>query len=315
MATDKPSAYQSLYVRTLLGTNERVSPANLQPGEFDQIQGMYPARVGSLERIPGHSFLAGVSGKVLSIKDSQNPAGDIYIQTSTGLYCYTLDEILQRVINPNLTPDTNPEEEQMSMALLAQIEPNTNQGGSIAGVMTGTDSSSTASTFYTRRLTTLLMNESATVLSTSLSTAGSTGSSGSFTLIPGTYRIEADLTFNLTGTTGSTQSFVVGLYNETASRFEYHNSTTTPIVASSAYQQLPASGTIGTSSHTVSCRINTAFSVVSVNSAYHIAQAMLDTTNGRALFCCGQNTGITGTIVNSVAPSNMYAFVKLLRVS
>lgn len=198
----------------------------------------------------------------------------------------------------------------MSMAIVAQIESNTSPGGSLQGYITGSDTTGAADTFYGRRLSSLLVNESfsgtPTVNSFTASTGGSGSSStaGQFTLVPGTYRIFIDMAYNL----NASGSIVAGLYNVTSGAFEVYSGTSEPIIATCT------SGASVTSALS-SARISAIVDVVTSNKTFEIRHKGSSTTIGRALTACGQQTAMIGTNVNGAAASNTYCLVKIIRTA
>lgn len=195
----------------------------------------------------------------------------------------------------------------MSLALIVQQEANTVGGGSIQGYISGTDSSAVVDTFYGRRLTDLLINEDSTISSFTASTGGSGSAStaGQWVLTPGTYRIEADLTYCYT--TNAT-NFIAGLYNVTDGVFEQYNGPTPniPILATVA-----SGANVGNSIMTMLA----SFTVASVNKTFQIRHKASDQTTARGITCCGADCDMTGTNVNSAAALNLYAIIKILKTS
>lgn len=195
----------------------------------------------------------------------------------------------------------------MSMAIITQTESNTSDGGSAQGYLSGTDSSSLADTFYGRRLTNMWVNESfsgtPTVNTFTASTggAGAASTAGTFTLVPGTYRITIDAVYNI-ATSGSV---IMGLYNNTTAAFEVHTGTSEPITG----EVLPA-----TAANALT-HLEGMITVATTNKTYQISHKISSNTLARATTACGDNTSMTGTNVNSAAAKNVYCIVKIVRTA
>lgn len=310
----KDTNLPEIKAQTLGGMNQRVSPLNLRAGEFDQVWGMFPNQVGLLQRLPGRTLLQTLpvpAGKILKIHGTGNATNDVLVDTTRGLYVYTLDQFLNRATTPNLVYVPTVDEEAMSEALIFQIESGTGSGGTIQGYISGTDSASTADTFYGRRLTTMLTNESSTVSAFTASTggAGAPSTAGTFTLVPGTYRIDATLLF--AGNAATTPGFTAGLYNVTSAAFEVYTGGTTPIVSTS--QAITVSGASAPGNFIV--RIKGNFVVSSTNKTYAIYQKCSTQIGARSPSCCGNSHGMTGTNVNGAVAPSEYASIQILKTA
>lgn len=197
----------------------------------------------------------------------------------------------------------------MSMAIIAQIESNTSDGGSAQGYLSGTDSSSLSDTFYARRLTTMLINESfsgtPTVNTFTASTGGSGASStaGTFTLVPGTYRVTVN---SIYVTNSSNSTIVVGLYNVTSSAFEVYSGGSEPILGTVSSW---VNGIYGSSV------IDAKITVASTNKTFQISHKASTQAAARGLTMCGENTAMTGANVNGAAAKNTYCVVKIVRTA
>ncbi len=311
------SKYPDLPAKELRGLSERSAPGSYPPGVFDLLRGLYPARNGLLQRIPPHSQLATIGGRILQIHATGNTNTDILIQTDAGIYAYTLDELLARTVTPSITYPPLSEEETMSMAIIVQREANNVVGGSIDGVLSGTSTAS-ANTFYGRRLTNMLCNESANGVPTVVSPSGFTASTGgtsavstagTFQLVPGTYRIRGTFLFN---SVTASASFLCGLYNATTALFECHYD--------GASNNIPILGTVVSSNALVRTNMMSTFEarilVSSTNKTFQIMQETADTTVGQALKCCGDIAGtLTTANVNSAAAGLEYGRVTILRTA
>lgn len=199
----------------------------------------------------------------------------------------------------------------MSMALIVQLESNTANGGSAQGYQTGTDSSAAADTFYGRRLTQLLVNESfsgtPTVNTFTASTggAGAVSTEGTWVLVPGTYRITIDACYSFAQ---ANTSIIAGLYNVTSAAFEVQSGTSEPILA-----------TVGNAGNTTGdspvVHLESIIVVASTNKTYAIRHKASSTTTARSLTMCGTPTSMTGANVNSAAAKNTYCIVKITRTA
>lgn len=224
-----PSDYpEDIQARQLGGLDERSSPANLQIGSFSYLEGLYQNRAGLLQRVPGKTLLATNTGGILQISPTYNSTQDVLVQTKTGRWVYTLDELLGRAVSPALVFPSINEEETMSYALLAQIETNSTNGGSVRGIQSSADASSLAKTFYGRRLTNKLVDDASIISTFTASTGGGAGVStaGTFALPAGTYRVTVSAMFVL-GNFGVT----FGLFNVTDNVFQSYAGTSIPIVS------------------------------------------------------------------------------------
>lgn len=307
---ERPTRSPELPVRTLGGLNQRPSKANLRPGEFDVLEGLYPGSVGLQSRIPGKTLFTQLSQPILQIAGTLNTNGDVLIQSGSNLYAYTLDEIQGRVVTPNLVPNPTGEEETMSQAIIVQREASGVPGGSISGIITGTDASSSPNTFYARRLTNILVNESSTV-TTFTPTVGGTGGTapsvaGSFVLSPGDYRITIYLTF-----CANSATWMFGLYNVTTAAFEVYSGTSDAVISTVS---LTGGGP------NQSAYLKGKITVSSTNKTYSIYQqaslagAGPPQTGGRNLTACGDKLTCTGTVLGA-APLNTYTSIEILKVS
>lgn len=303
------SRYPEIKIPQLGGLNERVSPANLRPGEFDVLEGMYPAQTGLLRRIPGKTLLADLSGKILQIWPTYNVNGDVLVQATTGVYVYTLDELLGRAdADPSLVFTPNNEEETMSMAIIVQREPNGTRGGSISGFSNG-GGTETADTFYPRRLTHMLVNESSTVQSFTAATIPITtaASFGTFTLATGSYRISFQGYF--APTIGTSSAIIAGLYNTTDGAFQTQSGTADPILSTINYTP--------NSSITMTSSFDCSITVSGGSKTFAIYQKCSEQTSARSNSFNGWGGAVAmaNANVNGAAATFYYAYLKILKVS
>lgn len=149
--------------KQLGGLDERKAPYAQDGYDFQLLSGLYPARDGLLERIPGKVFLANVNGyaaadrdpiQVWNIFQPNDGSGNIIVQTDQDLRVYSLDELLDREPEETLEFSNTADEDGATMALLAHRETNGTDGGSLG---------QTDDIFYARKLTDILVNQSATV--------------------------------------------------------------------------------------------------------------------------------------------------------
>lgn len=315
---------QQIRVPKLGGINERVSVSGLEPGEFSYQEGLYANQVGQLSRVPGKVLKLSIPNgtPILQLTQTFNRNGDVLIQTTTGRYAATLDEIQGRLAPFNLTPGTNPgtptAEEAMSIGIMFQEEANGVNGGSIGGWISGTDNASLTNTLYPRRLTICPSNQSSAISSFAASTGGSGGASvaGTFTLATGTYRIKAWLTFSSgSGASASFPSgFLVGLWNTASSgSFQLDDGSGpagggAPIIAQVAYSNTTASGNIV-------AYLEGRFVVSGSPATFQIMQAVVGaaTAGARVKTMCGNAAGFSATLVNGAAPKERYATVEILQ--
>lgn len=190
----------------------------------------------------------------------------------------------------------------MSQAIIVQREANGVNGGSLQGFISGTDSSSAANTFYTRRLTNLLVNESSTVTTFTASSggAGAASTGGTFVLSPGTYRITIHAVYS-----ASSLDYVVGLYNNTSAAFEVYSGTSEPVVATIA----ETSG-----GPNLSAYVKANITVSSTNKTFSIRHQTSVAGAAQSLSACGAKSASSGT-VNAAAPKNTYCIIEILKTA
>jgi hypothetical protein len=275
---ERASKFQDQRSTNLKGLSERLGETSYPPGVFDLLRGL--------------------------------------IQTTTGIYSYSVDELFARSTTPSLTNPPLTEEESMSMAIIIQREANATPGGTIQGYLSGTDSSGVANTFYGRRLTTLVCNESSsgipTVSSFTASTGGTAAAStpGQFVLIPGTYRIRGRFVFY---SVNANTSFLCGLYNFTTSLFECHYdgvSNNIPILSN------VASIDTGSTGQNIFASFDARVLVTSTNKTFQIMQECSGNTPARSLSACGAISGtLTTANVNSATATLEYGSLTILRTA
>lgn len=316
---ERPIRGPEIPLRTLGGLNERPSKANLQPGEFDILQGLYPKDIGLLARIPGKVFLAQVDGQVRTIYSTGNSNGDVLVQAGSTLYASTLDELLGRPVTPpSLIFVPVFEEEDMPMAIIVQREANANNGGSLDGAVTA-NGVAASNTFYGRRLTNLLVNESTIVTTFTASGAASgspttstTPTTGTFALGDGDYRITVDAVYNAADPTGGTEcTGLFGLYNVTGTAFEVYSGTSDRCVSSISAQI--GNATTTSPVNNISSRLDCKITVTGGPKTFAIMHQGSTATVQQKTFC-GARTTAAGT-VGGLAPLQTYCFIKILKAS
>lgn len=319
--SERDSNIDGIRINAPLGLNQRAAPNALPAGEWDKLEGCYPAKTGMLERIPGKELLMKLSSPILAIHQTNDGSGNILVQTRDALHRFTLDELLGRAAGaPSLTytdgggdtPGEDTTEETMSMAILVHRESNASHGGSIAGVVTGTDTSSVAGTFYRRRLTDMVVNESSTVQVFNPAAGGLSGSvstGGTFQLADGSYRIRASLVFC---SEGNNLGFVVGLFNETGNTFQVQTDGASPIIGTS---QRMVSGT----NMNAPVQFSGAFTVSGGPIEFSIKQKAGGTgatnSNVRQTRLCGRPSDMTTADVLGAAAQEHYAYVEIYKTA
>lgn len=208
MAERETTGPQQIQINALGGIDERISPANLRLGTFDRLEGLYPAKSGLMERIPGKTTLATLAGNpaILAIHQCNDAAGNILIQTATDVQVFTLDELLGRtpaantlVPVPPTPPVSNTEEEEfMSQAILIHRAASGDGGGAVS-----------YATWGKRTITDIVtqVNPDGTAASFVTSLA-----SDVFTLSAGTYRVN----IRCCQSTTNASNFGIRLQNTTA---------------------------------------------------------------------------------------------------
>lgn len=285
------------------GINLRFGKNALPNGSCDREHGMWPKQTGSRSRLLGKTLMRQVGDEVVQLHQTFGGPG-ILAQIGDTLQYFTLDTLLNRETTPDIEASVGNEEDQVGMAIIVQTEANTVPGGSIDGFLSGSSSAS-ADTFYGRRLTNMWVNETVNTLQTVNTFTASTGGSGAastegtFTLVPGTYRIEVAMIVDMGGAGGAA---TMGLYNVTATAFETYAGTTEPILATASGQAIP-----------FILKLSAAITVASSNKVFALRQKAGTTGIARALTFNGTNTGMTGTNVNSAAAKNTYCIIKIWR--
>lgn len=156
-----------------------------------------------------------------------------------------------------------------------------------------------ADKFYVRKLNVQLANQVESQLVFD-------GTAYSFTLPPGTYRIDASFTIN-TNSASADIGYCVGLYNLTTATFEVYTGGTEAILAATGYTKKNAS----VCNETIYLRGQ--FTVSSSNKTYQIMHKCSDIGAAQSIWFCGFNDQMTGANVNGAVASQFYAFVKIGR--
>lgn len=313
---ERPSGNPELKIPTLGGLNERPSPANLQAGQFDVLEGLYPAQIGLLRRIPNRLLLASFTGKILAFGITDNANGDILVATGGGnLYVITRDELLGRATTPSLTFTPIAEEETMSYALIVQKETNAIVGGSIDGFLSGAASTASVDTFYPRRLTHKVSDADSIVSTFTAAGAGAgAASSGSFALPAGSYRISAWVTFRLDDTTpGADGSFLAGLYNVTDSTFQVHAGGTGSDPILSTVESGTSTGSVRSGNSRA--MMKGAFTIAGTKT-FQLYQKCSNANTARDTAMGGSGANLTSTTnLGGVAAPFYYTFVEILKTA
>lgn len=132
MPTPQLPADKGVQVSEVKGLNERLKFSNPDSGEFDSLIGLIPQQLGNLQRINGTKFLQYIAGKrILNIYQTFDRRENCLVQTDQGVYLFSEDELLNRVVPTNLTPVTEIEEENMSQAVIIDSRASGTNGGSI----------------------------------------------------------------------------------------------------------------------------------------------------------------------------------------
>ncbi len=128
---ERESDEKNIRINELGGLDERAGLSNIQPGTWDKLEGLYPARNGQLERIPGKTLLSNVGASVLAIHQTFDSRNNIIIQTTENIQVITLEELLGTAPATSITPTPIPEEESMAYACLIHSEAPYTEGGGI----------------------------------------------------------------------------------------------------------------------------------------------------------------------------------------
>jgi hypothetical protein len=129
MQQDLPSDKEAIVPR-LGGLDERNEFSKQIGPDFDALSGFIHQRDGILQRANGTKLLQSIPGKkILSICQTFDNRKNVLVQTDGGVYLFSEDELVGRVIPTALTPVTINEEETMSRAVIVHALALTNNGG------------------------------------------------------------------------------------------------------------------------------------------------------------------------------------------
>lgn len=305
---EKDTRSDEIKVSMVGGLDERTSKDNQGPSSFDKWEGVFPAQTGLAQRLPGKTLLTTIDGEAIRrIFQPFDGADTVLVTTDTKLYQFTLDEIMDRVFDTTIVPFTINEEETMAYALLAQIEANGTDGGSLKGFSSGSPDEVTQ-TFYRRKLTHKLTDADNFVTFAASTGSATTGyqTAGTFALATGTYRITAWLTYSNTATSGG---LAAGLYNETDAAFEVHNGGTEPLMGCMARGD-------STNNNNLRIVIEGEFVVSGGSKTFTIKHEASSQAIARALTACGfDEECTTNSNVNGAKSRQTFALIKLLQVS
>lgn len=81
-------------LRQLGGIDQRNSPIEVPPANWNYLQGLYPKKNGLLARLPGKKTLQIFDEAILSIAATGDRDNHVLVQTTSKLYIYRLDELL-----------------------------------------------------------------------------------------------------------------------------------------------------------------------------------------------------------------------------
>ncbi len=198
----------------------------------------------------------------------------------------------------------------MSIAIIAHKKA-ANTNGGILGV--------TPATFYATPLTDMLVNDGAVQ---NFRAAGAGVGPSQFDLSPGSYRVSADI--NIVAFIAlSPATFIastIGLYNVTAGRFEYHKTSTTPVISccpivGGGGGPGPAISVGDEMASTISLQCE--FSVTGAINTYEIRQTMGYNSGSSVPLAYMSETDTMGesALVTAGDYSEYYNFVKINRLS
>lgn len=204
-----------LKVPTLQGIDLRSARNQLTTGRCDRIFGLHPKQTGLQARMPGKTLWRVFEDEdenpeeVLQVAQVLDDTGNIIVQAGDTIGLYTLDELRNRTITPDLTPIPVPGETD-NVAILAHIMPSGTNGGALG---------SSTNYFYTRIINTILTDEGGMIVQLS---------GNSFVLANGTYRIDAVLVSGRQDISGF--KCAAGLWSVSAGNFKTNISSTTEIL-------------------------------------------------------------------------------------
>lgn len=184
----------------------------------------------------------------------------------------------------------------MSLAIMVHKEANGVDGGTLnpGGIVV-------SDTFHPRKLNALLVNQFPCV--DSFDPVAFT-----FTLAPGTFRIQVSALFN-SGANTASFGFHLGLFNITTGAFEVYTGGSEAILSTSAFE------TSGGFAGNRVVRLAGHFAVSATNKTYQLRHK----TNGglwaAAPTACGMDDQMSGANVNTAAASQFFTIVKLGRES
>jgi hypothetical protein len=204
---EKETQQRGITIPGFAGLNERAAISNIPEGYFEKLEGLYPARTGLLERIPGKTFLRQIGSPVIAIHQCFDTNDNILIQTEDDVQVFTLDQILGRTTTSNLIPTPIEEEETMAYALLVHQASTGTSAGPAVTAATGAGA-------YTVRQLTNIINSGTNPDGTPFGTSGFvTLTSNRFTLPSGVYRIRIKSCFANTATASSACVFTGSIAN------------------------------------------------------------------------------------------------------
>lgn len=185
----------------------------------------------------------------------------------------------------------------MSVAIMVHKEANGVDGGNLYPPLGGFINNDQ---FYPRKLNTLLVNQSNTLVAFD-------GVGYTFTVSPGTYRISIWMLYNSTGSVVNV-GYHAGLFNVSTAKFEVFTGGTEAILSSTG---MGNDGSTTTSKNNRIMRLEGQFVVAGSNKVYQIMHKTSSPTWGGLTTAQGINDQMNGANVNSAAASQFYMVVKV----
>lgn len=190
----------------------------------------------------------------------------------------------------------------MSLAIIVHREANGIDGGALGAA---------ENTFYTHKLTDMLINESSTVLAFRKYDAAI--NANQFDLAPALYRITADIVFCNYNNSGTVSTGTrAGLFNVTDGDYQYYFASTTEKIlsASSLVTSTPSGGSFPETNAIT--RFDGLFNVTDSVKSFEIRQAIQN--NGSYPPTANDVLGDKSTVTASTL-NEYYAFIKILKMS
>lgn len=261
---ERASQIPEIKVHELKGLNIRAAEHAIPSGQATVLQGMYPARTGLLQRVPGKLIYRFLQGRSIdSMHQAFDGTGNAFVQNGDRLDVYTLDEFLNRATTPTLTRNPITPEEDMSYAILTHQDTVSNPGGALGA---------SDNTFYTTTINTLTLDDDSIIVSLG---------SNQFTLAPGTYRIRARIAWGAAGAAAS--GATAYLYNVTSGAIQENQGTSNDILSTADKE--------GTTNSNGWLYLAGEFEFAGSNNTFEIRMAMSD--NASETFAQGRQSTVT----------------------